>query len=98
MKPLNYIEPLIKGTLVLLMAAMLNGCSRQKSIDYLGQASPGLKAELFAPGIISTKNYEHSAPAFSPDGTVVLWTVVSKSYRASMMEMKYENGKWSSPH
>ena len=41
---------------------------------------------------------EHSSPAFSPDGKVVLWTVVDRHYRASMMEMLYENGIWSAPH
>lgn len=73
-------------------------CSRQKNkIDYLGQKPPGLNAEIFAPDIISTAAYEHSAPAFSPDGKLVLWTVVDKNYRASMFEMKRENGSWSSP-
>lgn len=67
-------------------------------IDYFGQQPPGTTAQLFAPGLISTNQYEHSAPAFSPDGQLVLWTVVNKEYRASMLEMKYENGTWSAPH
>ncbi|HMG90034.1 MAG TPA: hypothetical protein VK589_08235, partial [Chryseolinea sp.] len=41
---------------------------------------------------------EHSAPSFSPDGKIVLWTVLNRTYRASMMEMTFENGRWSSPH
>ncbi|MBP6793847.1 MAG: hypothetical protein KA143_02280 [Saprospiraceae bacterium] len=32
--------------------------------NYLGQKPPGMKPALFAPGIISTKYYEHSSPAF----------------------------------
>jgi Tol biopolymer transport system component len=80
---------------------ILSHCSGEKektpAIDYLGQNPPGMVATLFAPGLISTNAYEHSAPAFSPDGSVVLWTVVDKNYRASMMQMKYEQGKWSSP-
>ncbi|MGK2864927.1 MAG: TPR end-of-group domain-containing protein [Chitinophagaceae bacterium] len=54
-------------------------------------------AELFAPGIISTKNYEHSSPAFSPDGSVVLWTIMDSTYHGYLLEMNYENGKWSKP-
>lgn len=74
-------------------------CSPEKEVRivYLGQTLPGPTATLFAPGLISTDGYEHSAPSFSPDGTVVLWTVVNKSYRASMMEMTCENGLWSAP-
>lgn len=74
------------------------GKAQTKSqINYIGQKPPGNVAELFAPGIVSTSSYEHSSPAFSPDGTVVLWTVVDSEYRGSLLEMKYENGKWSKP-
>lgn len=81
---------------VLVIAA---GCSsKEKKIDYFGQTPPTLdSAVLFAPGIISTDNYEHSSPAFSPDGSVVLWTVMSRQYQGSMMEMTFENGQWSKP-
>jgi len=74
-------------------------CKAQKNpqIDYLGQKPPGMIAEMFAPGIISTKSYEHSAPAFSPDGSVVLWTVVDSTFRGFLLEMKYVNGQWSKP-
>ena len=70
----------------------------QSKIDYLGQKTPGMVGELFAPGLISTNGFEHSAPAFSPDGSVVLWTLVDRSFRASMYEMRFENGKWSKPY
>ncbi len=80
---------------------ILFNCSGEREnapdINYFGQKPPGMIATLFAPGMITTNAYEHSAPAFSPDGSVVLWTVVDKNYRASMMQMKYEQGKWSSP-
>lgn len=67
-------------------------------INYAGQLPPGDTASIFAPGLVSTNNYEHSAPAFSPDGKLVLWTVVDRSYRGSLYEMIFENGKWSTPH
>lgn len=42
---------------------------------YFGQAPPGSKPELFAPGIISLPDiFEHSAAIFSPDGSEVYWS------------------------
>ena len=35
---------------------------------YLGQEPPGLKPEIFAPGIISTKKFKEFSGTFSPDG------------------------------
>jgi len=66
-------------------------------INYLGQKPPGMQAEIFAPGIISSPLSEHSSPAFSPDRKTVLWTVMNQSYRGSIWEMKYQNGKWTKP-
>jgi Tol biopolymer transport system component len=56
-----------------------------------------MKAELFAPGMISTNLNEHSSLAFSPNGTVVLWAVMDSNYRGRLFEMKYANGVWSKP-
>lgn len=86
--------------LAIVGIVILFSCAEKEKvpdINYLGQTPPGMEAKLFAPGLITTNAYEHSAPAFSPDGSIVLWTVVDKNYRASMMQMKYEQGKWSSP-
>lgn len=69
----------------------------ENTIDYLNQKPPGMVAELFAPGIVSSSLSEHSAPAFAPDGSVVLWTVMDKTYRGYLLEMKYQNGSWSKP-
>lgn len=66
-------------------------------INYLNQKPPGLVAELFAPNLVSTGLSEHSAPSFSPDGAVVLWTVMDKNYHGYLLEMKYENAVWSTP-
>jgi ankyrin repeat protein len=38
---------------------------------YLGMPEPGVKPEIFAPGIISTNEREHGLPVFSPDGKEV---------------------------
>lgn len=71
---------------------------QKNKINYCNQVYPGDSAVIFAPGIITTNEYEHSSPAFSPDGSVVLWTVVDEAYKGSMMEMSYNNGKWSAPY
>jgi hypothetical protein len=64
-------------------------------INYFGETVPDTHARLFAKGIISTPEYEHSSPVFSPNGDVVLWTIMSRDYRASIFEMRYANGQWS---
>ena len=68
---------------------------QDRPINYLNQNPPGMVAEVFAPGIISTNKYEHSAPAFSPDGSSVLWAIADR--KTYLIEMKYENGEWSKP-
>jgi hypothetical protein len=89
-----------RSVLTIVVIVILFSCAKKEKlpdINYLDQTPPGMEAKLFAAGLISTSAYEHSAPAFSPDGSVVLWTVVDKNYRASMMQMKYMQGKWSAP-
>jgi len=65
--------------------------------DYLGQHPPGKNAVVFAKGIISTEKYEHSAPAFSPDGKTVLWGVIERDKPAILLQMDMINGVWSKP-
>lgn len=43
---------------------------------YLGQKPPGMNPELFAPGIVSTVNHEHSRLVFSKDGTEMYWVMI----------------------
>ncbi len=72
-------------------------CTPEQKIsnDYLGQRPPGLKAEIFALGIVSTEANEHSPLAFSPDGSLLLWAVMDSNFHGSINEMKYKNGSWS---
>src|SRR4051812_22861532 len=65
---------------------------------YFGQIPPGDKAVIFAKDIISTSVYEHSAPAFSPDGKTVLWTIVEMGKPARLMEMVMIGNTWGKPH
>ena len=69
--------------------------------DYLGQPLPGATPEVFARGIVSTDDLEHSAPSFSPDGNEVLWTANrppgpdNKEWFTYSLTMQRENGRWS---
>jgi Tol biopolymer transport system component len=85
--------------IVILFAAESITAQTMDSINYLNQKPPGKVAEIFAPGIFSTSALEHAAPAFSPDGKTVLWSVMKvPSYQLFLLEMNFENGKWSSAH
>lgn len=68
---------------------------------YLGQKEPGDKAELFAPGIVSTGNFEHSSPVFSPDLTEVYWSTIIEENKVTVLRptyyMKMVNGVWTEP-
>jgi hypothetical protein len=91
------IQTITYGIVVMLL---LISCASEKEklseINYLNQKPPGMVAELFAPGIVSTEQYEHSSPAFSPDGSVVLWTVIGNS-GGYLLEMRNEKGSWTKP-
>jgi len=63
--------------------------------EYLGQKKPGEKPEIFALGLVSSVDYEHSSPAFSPDGREVLWTSISD--QMNIFRMRLENGRWTAP-
>ena len=68
--------------LVIISALFLNACVTQEKNSksnesipqedmYLGQKPPGLKAEVFAPGIVTTEHREYFG-SFTPDFKGVL--------------------------
>ena len=60
-------------------------------------AKPLQHATLFAPGIISTGDYE-SHPTFTPDGHEVYFLKLAPNFsRWSIFVSRYENGSWSQP-
>jgi Tol biopolymer transport system component len=69
---------------------------------YLGQKPPGMTAELFAPGIVSTPNHEINA-VFSPDGKEFYFSPKIKQFPGSskkiytIMFMKEEENGWTKP-
>ena len=68
--------------------------------NYFGQTPPGATPEVFARGIVSTDNLEHSAPAFSPDGTEVFWSMWRRPDQGEpqvIMTARCDGGSWSVP-
>jgi len=68
---------------------------------YLGQKPPGERAELFAPGIVSTGHFEHSSPVFTPDLTEIYWSAIIEENGTTTARpiffMKMIDGVWSRP-
>ncbi|WP_422349570.1 TolB family protein [Flagellimonas sp.] len=67
-----------------------------KEVSYFGQTPPGITAEVFAPGIISTENFEF-AITFSPKMDEMFFTRRKPEADNEIFHMKLEEGKWSDP-
>ncbi|MEM9671583.1 MAG: hypothetical protein AAF992_03265 [Bacteroidota bacterium] len=66
------------------------------SLTYLGQSSPGLTPEVFAPGIISLEKEFEFGSVFSEDGTAFYYGVdVNGKSETRYTELK--NGQWTDP-
>ena len=64
---------------------------------YLGQKPPGIRPQLFAPGIVATGMDDLNA-VFSSDGNEFFFTVKLPSRgRHVMLTMRQEHGRWSAP-
>lgn len=66
---------------------------------YPGFETPGLMPKLFAPGLISTSDFEERDVMFSPDFKEFYFTRYSRITQMPMTVqlMKYANGQWSKP-
>lgn len=89
----------------ILLFSLGNGLMRTNESDkefpelrgaYLGQDPPSEKAELFAPGIVSTCT-QHSSAYFSPDGKEIYFSRMLPLPHVILC-MKEENGIWTKPH
>lgn len=73
----------------------------QEAGDYLGQKVPGLAPELFAPGVISTPNFEHSSLSVSGSGDEIFWSrmdqPLTRETLHKIMYVKRINGTWTEP-
>lgn len=67
---------------------------------YLGQNSPGLKAELFAPEILQTADNEHLYGFFN-NGTFLLFDRTSpdlEEWTPTIYKMEMKDGRWTKPN
>jgi len=65
---------------------------------YLGQNPPGMTAEVFAPGLVSSSDFEHSRLEISRDGMALYWVVQSMRGRQLIWTThRLGNGNWSKP-
>jgi hypothetical protein len=68
---------------------------------YFGQKPPGMRAELFAPGIVSSEHHDDGPPAFSPDGRECYWRVVGQRDSVSTVGVVFWSrelkGRWTEP-
>jgi len=62
---------------------------------YLGQTPPGLTANIFGKGTVSTGMNERDA-AFSPDGNEFYYSIIL-SGRGTIVYMKQMDGRWTQP-
>jgi tetratricopeptide (TPR) repeat protein len=65
---------------------------------YLGQKTPGLEPELFAPGIVSTAGHMEFALTFTPDGREIYFTSRPEpDGRNAILVARWEKDGWTAP-
>jgi len=65
----------------------------EPSWEYFGQNPPGVKPEVFAPGIISGQGRLHCFPTFSSDNKEVYWMTLPPK----VLFCEYVNNFWTEP-
>jgi len=82
-------------------AALENTVKNAPPYYQLNPEPPGEVPVVFAPGIISTGHHEHSAPAISPDGTEIYWSVWEKPAPPDPVQqiwfVRLQDSVWSKP-
>lgn len=97
----------ISNVAIIIISAvliLLNACGRSNDItnsslsgSYLGQKPPRLKAEIFAPGIVSTGMYTRDI-AITPDLKEIYFSVaMGASSYVTIVVVKEIEGTWTSP-
>lgn len=64
--------------------------------DYMGQKPPGLKPEIFAPGVVSTEKRELNS-VFTPDGNEFFFSYSKPDGEYTIMVMRRINNRWTLP-
>ena len=88
------------STIGLLLVCLATGCTSPSQTDssdikapYLGQKPPSLKAELFAPGIVSTNELEIEG-VFAPNMKEFYHVRQRDGEKPKIHVIRYENGAW----
>ncbi|HSG28922.1 MAG TPA: hypothetical protein VLA34_10610, partial [Candidatus Krumholzibacterium sp.] len=84
---------MIVGSILVIISS---NCNQRSGLNtttdsYLGQKPPGMRPELFAPGILSTEANEFNA-TFTPSGDAVYFTGRGKDGQ-DIMIIEYKDGK-----
>jgi Tol biopolymer transport system component len=91
----------LKIGMILCIGFLLCGLTMQDDFPllegpYMGQKPPGLTAEIFAPGIISTLEMPEMCAAFTADGKEFYYNAQHEG-RWSIYLTKETNGRWTKP-
>lgn len=94
----------MKNLIVVTIIAITSfaGCTKQIGEnnlkgEYIGQPAPGNKAELFAPGVIST-GIQNRDIAITPDGNEIYTCAIVGNFNyTKIIVTKNINGSWSKP-
>lgn len=80
--------------LLIILPQLLHSQNKSESSwEYFGQNPPGIKPEVFAPGIISGKGRMHCFPIFSYHNDQIYWMTLPPKIFFS----EYKNNKWTEP-
>lgn len=79
----------------LLPAAAEPGRAADREGAYLGARLPGVRPERFLPDLIATPPGVHSSPVISPDGSLLLWSPMSRQGETRLL--RWIGERWSAP-
>ncbi len=105
MRRINCLKNFICTILIFSGIAVYTGiCFSQTGSDFpelkgpwLGQKPPGKTPELFAPGIISTKDGVEFSCTYTPDGNEFYFTRRQQGGTNHVYYTKIKNGRWTKP-
>ena len=83
---------------IVFLSAMIPVAIGQQNTSqrYLAQPTPGSKAELFAPGLVSTNGLTEFGSVFSQDGNTFYYAIEPNG-KAEIHAMRFVNNAWSKP-
>jgi hypothetical protein len=95
-KTYQVITGLVFAHTCAIMLTIMSASPAAQTMPY-DSAKPLTKATLFAPGSISTGDYE-SHPTFTPDGREIYFLKMAPNFsRWTIFVSRYEHGAWSQP-